>query len=71
MPWLSSIIRNNMSENKPVFCAFVNLEKAVDRVDRELLMYRLWQYNIDGKMYRAVKSRYSETECCVQITILD
>ena len=52
---------------KTVYAAFIDLEKAFDWVDRNLLLYRLLQYNIDGKMYNAVKSLYSRTESCVKI----
>lgn len=30
-------------------------------------MFRLLQYNIDGKMYRAVRSLYADTQCCVKL----
>ena len=58
---LTSIIRNQINNRKPVYAAFIDLEKAFDWVDRNLLLYRLLQYNIDGKMYNAVKSLYSRT----------
>ncbi len=64
---LTSIIRNCNDEHKPVFCAFIDLEKAFDRIDRELLMYRILQYNIDSRMYKAVRSLCTGTECCVKL----
>lgn len=64
---LTSIIQNQIKNRKPVYAAFIDLEKAFDWVDRNLLLYRLLQYNIDGKMYNAVKSLYSQTESCVKI----
>ena len=63
---LSSIIKNRISEKKSTFCAFVDLEKAFDWVNRELLLYRLLQNNITGKMYLAVKSILSNTMSCIQ-----
>ena len=64
---LNSLIQNNLEENKSVFAAFVDLEKAFDWVEREMLFYRLLQYNIDGKMYHAIKSLYSECQSCIKL----
>ena len=38
---LTSIIRNHISQNKSTFCAFIDMEKAFDCLDRNLLYYRL------------------------------
>ena len=64
---LTSIICNQINNRKPAYAAFIALEKAFDWVDRNLLLYTLLQYNIDGKMYNAVKNLYSRTESCVKI----
>ena len=64
---LTSIIHDRIENKKPVFCAFIDLEKAFDHIDRNLLLYRLIQYNIDGKMYKAVKSLYTNTFSCVKL----
>ena len=53
---LTTIIKNRMSDKKDTFCAFVDLEKAFDWVPRDLLLFRLLQNNITGKMYYAVQS---------------
>ena len=49
---LSSVIRNNSS----VFTAFIDLKKAFDFVDRNMLLYKLLQSNINGKMYDSIKT---------------
>ena len=49
---LSSVIRNNAS----VFMAFIDLKKAFDFVDRNMLLYKLLQTNINGKMYDSIKN---------------
>ena len=64
---LSTIIKNRIAEKKNTFCAFVDLEKAFDWVNRNLLLYRLLGHNIQGKMYYAVKSILSDTKSCVQL----
>ena len=45
-------------ESKSVFCAFVDMEKCFDRIDRDLLLYKLLEFNIDGKLYWCIKSFY-------------
>lgn len=64
---VTSIIKNRLSDKKDTFCAFVDLEKAFDWVNRDLLLYRLLQNNITGKMYYAVKSILCNTKSCVQL----
>ena len=37
---LNSIIRNRLTNNNPTFVAFIDLEKAFDRIFRDLLFYK-------------------------------
>ena len=46
---LTPIIRNRLTEKKGTYCAFIDMEKAFDWVNRKLLLYKLLNYNIDGK----------------------
>ena len=45
------------------------MEKAFDFLDRNLLLYRLLLYKIDGKMYmyRSIKALYQNTLSCVKL----
>ena len=38
---LSSLIRNTLNDKESLFCAFIDLEKAFDWVERDLLYLRL------------------------------
>ena len=60
---LNSILRNNTS----VFATFIDLKKAFDFVDRDLLLYKLLLAEIDGKMYDSIKSIYISTTSCIRI----
>ena len=60
---LTSII----SVKQPEYCAFVDLEKAFDWVDRDLLLYALLKFNVDGKVYSAIKAMYKNTFSCLKI----
>ena len=62
---LTTLIRNQFTKSKPVFASFIDLQKAFDWVDRDLLMYRLLSYGINGKIYKAIHSLYNKTVSCV------
>ena len=67
---LSSIIDTRKSEGKATFAAFIDLSKAFDSINRNMLFYKLLTNRIHGKFYNAVVALYEETECCVQINNL-
>ncbi len=39
-----------MTEGNDTFCAFIDMHKAFERVDQDLLFYRLLKYNISGNI---------------------
>ena len=56
-----------MAEGKSTFAAFVDMQKAFDWVDRDLLFYKLLCNNVNGKIYRAIQSLYTNTISCVRL----
>ena len=64
---LTSVIRNRLSEKKSTFCAFIDMEKAFDFLDRNLLLYRLLLYKIDGKLFKSIRALYGHTSACVKL----
>ncbi|KAK3092919.1 hypothetical protein FSP39_008861 [Pinctada imbricata] len=60
---LSSIVKNRNS----TFVTFIDLRKAFDMVDRELMEFCLLKNGIDGQFYNAIKSLYTDTESCVRL----
>ena len=64
---LSSIIQNRLNDKLPTFCTFIDLEKAFDWVNRDLLLYKLLCHNIDGKMYTTLKTMLGTTRSCVEL----
>ena len=64
---LTSIIRNRLACGEDTYIALVDMEKAFDWIYRPLLLYRLLENNIDGKIYKAIKSLYTNTEAYVHI----
>ena len=56
-----------LAKGKEVYWAFMDLEKAYDRVDREALWDVLQLYGVGGKLLRAVKSFYVGSKACVRV----
>ena len=56
---LTSVIRNRQANKKSTYCCFIDMKKAFDWVNRDLLLYKLLSYNIDGKIYKCIKAMYS------------
>ena len=55
------------AKGREVFVAFMDLEKAYDRIDREALWKVMGMYGIGGKLLTAVKSFYMESRACVRV----
>ena len=64
---LNSIIRNRKCDNLHTFAAFVDMQKAFDWVDRNLLLLKLLMNNIDGKIYKSIKAMYTDTVSAIQL----
>ncbi|KAK3564292.1 hypothetical protein QTP86_012012 [Hemibagrus guttatus] len=52
---------------QPVHMCFVDLEKAFDRVPRDILWEVLWEYGVHGPLLRAVRSLYNRSRSLVRI----
>ena len=50
---LNSILNCKLKENKEVFGAFIDFEKAFDRINRNLLMLSLLEIEVGGKFVKA------------------
>ncbi|CAG9134602.1 unnamed protein product [Plutella xylostella] len=64
---LRSVTEKVLAKQQKVFCAFVDLEKAYDRVRRNDLWETLSVYGVDGHLTRALRSLYRESSACVRI----
>ena len=61
-------IRKEMKENKKkVYMAFMDLEKAYDRVDRESMRQLMIFYGIGGRVLKGVMMFYDEGRACVRV----
>ena len=55
------------ARGKEVFWAFMDLEKAYDRVDREAMWRVLMLYGVGGKLLKAIKNFYVDSRACVRL----
>ena len=62
---LHNLIELVCKGKKSVYCSFIDLKQAFDRVWREGLWEKLSNYNIDGKCLRIIQSIYNNIKSCV------
>ena len=67
---LTSIIRNRLHTNNSTVVAFIDMQKAFDWADRDLLWYKLLIHNIKGKIYWAIRALYKSTVSCIRLNNL-
>ena len=56
---LCTVLRNRKVEGKETFLCFIDYKKAFDSVDRNLLMFKLYNIGIKGNIYKAISSLYA------------
>ena len=56
---MCTVLRNRKMLGKDTFLCFIDYKKAFDSVDRNLLLYKLYNIGIKGNMYKAISSLYS------------
>ena len=61
------ICEKYLAKGKDAFWAFMDLEKAYDRVDREAMWRMLSIYGVGGKLLSAIKSFYVDSRACVRV----
>ena len=64
---LLNLLKNRKAKHLSTFVAFIDAEKAFDRVNRHLLLYKLLKAGITGKVYSIIKNIYQLCQCCVDI----
>ena len=56
-----------VDKNRSLYVAYINLEKAFDRVDREAMWRVLGMYGINGQLLKAMQNLYEKSEACVRV----
>ena len=64
---LTSIIRNRKQRGLPTYTAYIDFEKAFDRIDRKLLFHKLMTMGVSGKILDCIKNIYDGCKCGVDV----
>ena len=64
---LTTIIRTRKSTSQSTFTAFVDMKKAFDWTNHELLFYKLLNNGITGRLYNAIKLIYKNPLSCLRL----
>ncbi len=63
---LHSLIEKTINAKNRLYCAFVDLKKAFDSVNRNALWFKMYKCGIGGKMLRIVRSMYLTVKSCIR-----
>ena len=47
-----------LNSHKKLFCAFVGVSKALEKIQRDLLWYRLVKEGVSNKLFKAIQAMY-------------
>ncbi len=64
---LTRIIEKYLEKGQKLYAAFMDLEKAYDKVDREGIWKVLRMYGVTGRLFEAVKSLYEGAKGAVRV----
>ena len=64
---LQSVIHNRILQKKSTFVGFIDLKRAFDVVNRDLLWWRLKHAGVGGKFLRILQGLYQDTKCAVRV----
>ncbi len=64
---IKSIVDIFLSQNKKLFCAFIDYSKAFDSIWRAGLWYKVVQSGVCGKVLDVLKNMYQNVKSCVMV----
>ena len=64
---LHSLIELVCKSKRKLYCAFIDVKQAFDRVWRDGLWLKLYQSHINGKCLRIIQNMYSNIKSCILV----
>ncbi len=64
---MKRLVEEYLGKDKKLYAAFMDLEKAYDRVDREALWNVLYIYGVGGQLLKGIQAFYREANACVRV----
>ena len=65
---LKSVVEQRMNKGKPTYCAFVDLKKAFDSVNRNYLWLKLARMGVSKKIIKIIESMYESATLSVRFS---
>ena len=60
-------VEEYLGKGEKLYAAFIDLDKAFDRVDREALWNFLKMYGVEGELLTVIQVFYREANACVKV----
>ena len=60
-------LQKHLTANKPLYMAFVDLEKAFDRVPQDIIWWAMRKLGVDERLVRLVQSMYKDVRSRVRV----
>ena len=60
---MTGILRNRICAEKSIFLSYIDEEKAFDKINRTLLLYKIW---VTDLLYNATKTIYDSSNSYVE-----
>ena len=65
----NALIESKLRSQKKRYCCFVDLRKAFDSVDHQLLWHKLTQLSLSSKLLRLLMNIYSKGQSCIKVNV--
>ncbi len=62
---MKRLVKEYLGKDEKLYAAFMDLEMAYDRVDREALWSVLEIYSVGGQLLKGIQAYYREANTCV------
>ena len=63
---LLAFVQKQLSLNRKLYVAFIDLEKAFDSINRSILWHILVKHGIHGKLFRCIMSKYTRVKARIR-----
>ncbi len=64
---MKMLVEEYLGKEKKLYAAFIDLEKAYDRVDREAFWNVLKIYGVCGQLLKGIQAFYREANACMRV----
>ena len=61
-----AIIMKTLNSHKKLFCAFVDFSKAFDKIQRDLLWFKLVKEGVSNRMFKAIQAMYKSVKSVIR-----